>query len=90
MCCSPYLLRQMSLDCRSLPGLALVNAGVATKPPSLPRFARMQPPPALNHPALHSCIWRHCCTVDLPGAAFKQNSNRVKCMSMRIEELSRW
>lgn len=35
-----------------MPGVDEVNAGVATKPPSLPLFARMHPPPALNHPAL--------------------------------------
>ena len=56
-CCIPCLFRKMSLEAKSMPGVACGNAGVVTKPPSLPLFASMQPPPALNHPAQkHMCF----------------------------------
>ena len=50
-CCSPCLSREISLENRSLPALFEMKAGVARKPPSLPCFISMQPPPFLNHPA---------------------------------------
>ncbi len=54
-----------------MPGVDKVNAGVATKPPSLPLFARMHPPPALNHPALGTDrLVDYAAHMDVPGTVY--------------------